>query len=97
MEAVPWDEPLASFHYVNFERIEPEQNVSRYYWLGWQPSLFGDGAVVRIFGRKGHSQRVLYNASPSLKTAWPFLRALIRARLHHMYRIVFHVPGTFFL
>jgi hypothetical protein len=55
----------------------------------WQPSLFAEGAIVRSYGRKDGSRRTL---SPlpytSLPEAWPVIRALIRRRLRHGYKII---------
>jgi hypothetical protein len=47
-------ETLAGFRaYVRFQSTDPQQNRLRFYDLRWQPTLFGDGALVRVWGRKG--------------------------------------------
>ncbi len=39
---------VGRFHaYVRFESRDPEANRDRYYDLLWQPTLFGEGALVR--------------------------------------------------
>jgi hypothetical protein len=43
---------------------------------------------VRTFGRKGRWKRVLTTPFPSLHAAWPFIRATVKNRLRHHYRIV---------
>ena len=85
----PWQTPPAGFQAIHFERINPERNEQRYYYIGWQPTLTDEGAVVRIYGRKGGGQRIL-TPTPfkSLTAAWPTLRSHIRTRLRHGYRIV---------
>ena len=40
------------FTYLLFERVNREKNEARFYYLAWQPTLFEQGAVVRIFGRR---------------------------------------------
>ena len=45
-----------------FERTNPADNVSRFYYIAWQRTLLdpeGAGSVLRIYGRKGGHQRVL--------------------------------------
>ncbi len=45
-------ETLATFSaYVRFESSDPAENRRRFYDLTWQPTLFGDGALVRTWGR----------------------------------------------
>jgi predicted DNA-binding WGR domain protein len=39
------------------ERSDPVQNVSRFYVLRIEPSLFGDPTLVREWGRIGHRGR----------------------------------------
>ena len=48
----------------------------------------GEGAVVRSYGRKGGSNRILSTPFDSLETAWPFIRRTIKARLRHGYQVV---------
>jgi predicted DNA-binding WGR domain protein len=76
------------FRYVLFERINPERNESRFYYLAWQPTLFDGGSVVRLWGRKGKTQNVLHTPVATLEEAWPLLRRLIRLRLGRGYRVV---------
>jgi len=82
-----WSNPPPDFDYVLFDRTDPTQNVRRFYLVGWLPTLFDDGAVVLVWGRKGSSQRVRVLLFGSLEEAWPAVRAVIRARLRHGYRI----------
>lgn len=83
-----WSEPPADFGQVLFDRIDPAINARRFYQVSWEPTLLDDGAVVRTYGRKGGWKRVAVTPFPSLETAWPFIRAMIRTRLRHGYRVV---------
>ncbi|PBB41155.1 WGR domain-containing protein [Mesorhizobium sp. WSM3866] len=38
---------------VHFRRIEPSQNMRRFYTLSIQPTLFGGASVIRNWGRIG--------------------------------------------
>jgi predicted DNA-binding WGR domain protein len=82
------DTAPSDFRYVLFERVNPEQNEARFYYLAWQPTLFNDGAVVRLWGRKNVVQHMKYNPYETLTEAWPLLRRLIRLRLQRGYQII---------
>jgi hypothetical protein len=65
------------------------------YMIAWQSTLLDDGAVVRTFGRNpqgafgsGRWKRVITTPFPSLQAAWPLIRATVKTRLRHRYRIV---------
>ncbi len=88
-----WESPPPGFRFVLFDRTEPAQNTYRFYLIGWLPTLFDDGAVVRLYGRKGATQKVLMTPFPSIEQAWPFIRSVIKARLRHGYRII--VPDAY--
>ena len=83
-----WSEPPADFGQVLLDRTDPVLNARRFYQVSWEPTLLDDGAVVRTYGRKGRWKRVAVTPFPSLEIAWPFIRATIRTRLRHGYRIV---------
>ena len=47
-------ETLSGFRtYVRFASTDPAQNRRRFYDLRWQPTLFGEGVLVRVRGRQG--------------------------------------------
>jgi len=81
-------EAPASFRYALFERVNPERNERRFYYLSWQATLFNEGSVVRLWGRKGETQREMATPFTSLVEAWPLLRRVIRSRLRRGYRVV---------
>lgn len=43
---------------LRLRRIDPAQNMRRFYALSVQPDLFGDWVLVREWGRIGRSSRV---------------------------------------
>jgi len=83
-----WEKPFPDFHFVLFALTDSRTNKYRFYYLAWLPTLFDTGAVVRIWGRRGSQQRHL-SPQPfaSLEDAWPLLRAIIKKRLRHGYRV----------
>ncbi len=85
-----WSAPPEDFRFVLFERVDRAENMARYYLVGWQPTLFDQGAVVRFYGRKNGVQQQVMTPQPfdSLAEAWPLLRSVIRTRLRHDYRVV---------
>ena len=84
-----WEHPPETFTSILFERVCPEKNENKFYWLGWQPTLIDEWAVVRIYGRKGGFQRVL-SPEPfvSLAEAWSVIKQTIWARVKRGYTVV---------
>jgi predicted DNA-binding WGR domain protein len=83
-----WDHPCPNFQYILFERVNPERNEHRFYYLAYGLALEGP-AIIRLWGRKGGWQQA---ATPlpcdSLAEAWPKIRACVKRRLRRGYRIV---------
>ena len=73
--------------YVRFESRDPEANRDRYYDLLWQPTLFGEGALVRVWGRRGQSARSRVRTYPDRTCAQRDVRQLVRLRLRHGYQV----------
>ena len=66
-----------------------QRNQHRFYCLTWRETLFGEGSLVRAWGRRGTAMRrekVELYASP--QEAWPQVRRLIHRRLRHGYRVI---------
>jgi len=40
-------------------KIDPQQNMKRFYLIYVQPTLLGEHCVVRVHGRIGRSERIL--------------------------------------
>ncbi len=53
---------------VALERVEPEQNVFRYYVLSVEPTLFDDVSLVREWGRIGTRGRRIVQFCPDAAT-----------------------------
>ncbi|MCB0207694.1 MAG: WGR domain-containing protein [Anaerolineae bacterium] len=84
-----WDQPPDNFQYILFERVNPEHNEDRFYYVAWLPQLFGGYGVVRLYGRKGHQQRLLPPAIfDDINAAWSLIKQIITTRLNRGYRIV---------
>jgi predicted DNA-binding WGR domain protein len=49
--------PSNTIPFVILDRHDPSQNMARYYVLSIEPSLFGDTALVRQWGRQGRRGR----------------------------------------
>ena len=73
--------------YVRFESRDPAANRDRYYDLLWQPTLFGEGALVRVWGRRGHSATMRVQTYPDRACAQAAVRQLVRTRLRHGYQV----------
>jgi predicted DNA-binding WGR domain protein len=82
-------ETLAGFQAsVRFASTDPEQNRRRFYDLRWQPTLFGEGALVRVWGRQGTPGIVRATVYPHRDQAQAAIRALVRRRLQHGYDVL---------
>ena len=82
-------ETLAAFTaYVRFESIDPAANRRRFYDLVWQPTLFGEGALVRTWGRQGQPGTTRATVYPDRDGAQAEIRQVVRRRLQHGYRVI---------
>ncbi len=82
-------EALAGFTaYVRFEHVDPTENRYRFYDLSWQPTLFGDGALVRTWGRQGQPGTTRATFYPDRACAAAEVRQVVRRRLQHGYRVI---------
>ena len=62
------DPAFASLQILVLDRIDPSKNMQRYYVLAVEPTLFGDTALVREWGRIGRSARQPIPASARQRT-----------------------------
>jgi predicted DNA-binding WGR domain protein len=74
--------------YVRLLSLDPVRNRYRFYSLTWQPGLWGGGALVRAWGRLGTPGRSVTAFYPDRHAADSAIRALLRRRLRHGYRVV---------
>ena len=82
-------ETLAGFRaYVRFESVNAAENRRRFYDLVWQPTLFGEGALVRTWGRQGQPGTARATFYPGRDNAQSEIRQVVRRRLAHGYRVI---------
>lgn len=67
-------------------RIDPARNMARFYALSLEPSLFGDVAVVRRWGRIGTRGRQAIALHADVSSAQAALERLARAKRRRGYR-----------
>lgn len=51
------DPPMPNIQLLVLERIDAARDMSRYYVLSIEPTLFGDTSIVRTWGRIGTAGR----------------------------------------
>ncbi|PZR86542.1 MAG: WGR domain-containing protein [Stutzerimonas stutzeri] len=68
------------------ERRDPDRNMARFYVLSIEPTLFGDAALVREWGRLGRYGRRRLDLFPSVAKAQAQLDTLHRRKLARGYR-----------
>ncbi|MCP4698723.1 MAG: WGR domain-containing protein [Gammaproteobacteria bacterium] len=68
-----------------FEKIQPSENMQRFYRISLTPTLFGDWAVVREWGRIGHNGTVREEWFGSLDEAKNEMHALAMMRARRGY------------
>ena len=82
-------ETLTTFSaYIRFESSDPAENRHRFYDLTWQPTRFGEGALVRTWGRQGQPGTSRATFYPDRACAAAEVRQLVRRRLQHGYRVI---------
>jgi predicted DNA-binding WGR domain protein len=62
------------------------QNRRRLYRLSWQTTLWGEGALVRWWGRRGSEGRSQVRYYPDTESTQAEFRRLMHLRLRHGYR-----------
>ncbi len=77
------NKPPAPLH---FHRIDPSQNMRRFYALSLQPTLFGEVSLVRHWGRIGTSGQSMIETFPAEDSARRAFERLAHAKLRRGYR-----------
>jgi predicted DNA-binding WGR domain protein len=67
-------------------RIDPAQNMARFYCLSLQPTLFGEVSVVRAWGRIGTRGRMKIDSYPTGEGASAAFEHLEKAKRRRGYR-----------
>jgi predicted DNA-binding WGR domain protein len=66
--------------------VDPGENRHRLYRLTWQATLWGEGVLVRWWGRRGSNGRSQLSFYPDQASAQSEFHRLLRLRLRHDYR-----------
>ncbi len=74
--------------YAHFACVDPAKNRRRFYTLVWQPTFWGEVALVRSWGRLGTEGRSLAALYPDRDSAQPYVEWAIRRRLRRGYQVV---------
>jgi len=70
---------------VYLTRIDPAQNMARFYVLDVQPTLFGECTLVREWGRIGRGGQVRQIHCPCLVEADAMLKIQLKTKLRRGY------------
>ena len=70
---------------VYLTRIDAAQNMARYYAMSLQPTLFGECAVVREWGRIGRGGQVKATPYPTMEDAREALEKLMSTKAKRGY------------
>ena len=73
--------------YIRFESADPSRNRQRFYDLLCQPTLWGEGALVRVWGRRGRPGVSRATVYADRRQAQPQVVQLVRRRLAHGYQV----------
>lgn len=65
---------------VHLRHVDPAKNMARFYVLALQPTLFGEVALVREWGRIGSPGRVQVTAYATTEEAEAALRRVERQK-----------------
>jgi len=73
---------------IHLARIDAEKNMARYYKLDVQPTLFGDWALIREYGRIGRGGTVRAQQHPTRGCAELALASAWVRKAKRGYRVV---------
>jgi predicted DNA-binding WGR domain protein len=76
-----------SLQLLVLHRRDPARNMARYYVLSVEPTLFGDSALIREWGRIGSSGRRLSHPHPTKAAACEALENWLARKLARGYRV----------
>lgn len=71
---------------VALRRIDPDKNMARFYQVDVSPTLFGEWAVVRRWGRIGSVGRELEVWYPEAASASTIVQRLVAAKRRRGYQ-----------
>ena len=71
---------------IHMRRIDPQQNMQRFYSLAIQPTLFGGASVIRNWGRIGTNGQSMMETFDEADDAIVALSKLERSKRRRGYR-----------
>lgn len=71
---------------VHLRRIDPSQNMRRFYTLAIQPTLFGGASVIRNWGRIGTNGQSMMETFDEVEEAGATMVKLERTKRRRGYR-----------
>ena len=82
-------ERVAQFQlFARLESVDASRNRHRFYELTWQPTLWGEGALIRSWGRIGTKGRSLLAFHHNRAGVQPTVERVVRRRIRHGYRVI---------
>jgi predicted DNA-binding WGR domain protein len=78
--------PTPSSTPLVLKSVDPDCNKARFYALSVEPTLFGDTALVRHWGRIGTKGRHRIDLYSSLQEAWQAADVIARSKRRRGYR-----------
>ena len=82
------DDWIAFVQTLRLVSLDPSRNRARVYVLTWQPTLWGEIALIRTWGRLDHPGRSQMTIYPDRDHAQADLRRVLRRRFQHGYEVV---------
>jgi predicted DNA-binding WGR domain protein len=70
---------------LHFRRIDPSQNMRRYYSLSIQPTLFGGASLIRNWGRIGTNGQEIMETFDESQAAMDVMARLERSKRRRGY------------
>ena len=73
---------------IHLTRTDPTRNMARFYTMALQPTLFGDWALLREWGRIGSAGRLVSSRFASEQEAALAMAEYLKAKLSKGYEAV---------
>jgi predicted DNA-binding WGR domain protein len=73
---------------IHLTRTDPTRNMARFYTMALQPTLFGDWALLREWGRIGSAGRLVSSRFASEQEAALAMAGHLKAKLRKGYEAV---------
>lgn len=87
MDTAPTPAPIPFQDFVRLESVDPAKNRARFFVLAWQPTLWGERVLVRVWGRCGTLGRWAVVKTSPAQSPEQIANRLLQLRLRHGYAI----------